>query len=115
MGPMEAINVDAQAQQLLEKARTSSAGRASHKIVGGPKTEMTQTLIALANGTSLDDHESPGEATLLVLEGEVELGTDDESLAAGQGDMVAIPDVRHFLTAMTDSVVLLTAVKLGPR
>ena len=113
MDRMDPINVDAQAQQLLEKARNSSAGRASHMVVGGPRTEMTQTLIALAYRSRLDDHDNPGEATILVLEGEVELGTDDESWTGRQGDMLEIPDARHHLTAQTDAVVLLTAVKLG--
>jgi len=110
---MDPINVDAQAQQLLEKARTARAGRASHMVVGGPLTEMTQTLIALTYRSRLDDHENPGEATILVLEGEVELGTAEESCTAMKGDMVAIPDARHHLTAMTDAVILLTSVKLG--
>ena len=82
-------------------------------VVGGPQSEMTQTLIALAYQSRLDDHENPGEATILVLEGEVELGTDDESWTARKGEMLEIPDTRHNLTARTDAVVLLTAVKLG--
>ncbi|MDQ3156008.1 MAG: hypothetical protein M3Q98_04695 [Actinomycetota bacterium] len=109
---MDPINVDAQAQQLLEKARSSSAGRASHMVVGGPRTEMTQTLIALTYRSRLDDHDNPGEATILVLEGEVELGTSEESWIGRKGDMLEIPDTRHHLTATTDAVVLLTAVKL---
>ena len=110
---MDPINVDTQAQLLLDKARSSSAGRASHMVVGGPRTEMTQTLIALTYLSRLDDHDNPGEATILVLEGEVEVGTDDESCTARKGDMLEIPDARHHLIAKTDAVVLLTAVKLG--
>lgn len=113
MGRMEPINVGVQAQLLLEEARVSSAGRASHMVVGGPQTEMTQTLIALAYRSRLDDHVNPGEATILVLEGEVELGTDEESWTARKGEMLAIPDARHHVTAKTDAVVLLTSVKLG--
>lgn len=110
---MDPINVEAQAQLLLEKARSASAGRASHMVVGGPQTEMTQTLIALTYQTRLADHENPGEATLLVLEGEVELGIEEESWTARKGEIVAIPDARHHLIAKSDAVVLLTSVKLG--
>ncbi|MEO6471455.1 MAG: cupin domain-containing protein [Aeromicrobium sp.] len=110
---MNPTNVSAEAQLLLEKAQGSSAGRAAHMVVGGPQTEMTQTLIALTYQTRLDDHENPGEATILVLEGEVELGTAEESWDAGKGDMLAIPDSRHHLIAKTDAVILLTSVKLG--
>lgn len=113
MGHMDPINVDVQAQQLLERARGSSAGRASHMVVGGPQTEMTQTLIALAYRSRLDDHENPGEATILVLEGEVELGTDEESWTVRKGEILEIPDARHHLSAKTDAIVLLTSVKLG--
>ena len=109
---MNPTNVNAEAELLLDKARGSSAGRAAHMVVGGPQTEMTQTLIALTYQSRLDDHENPGEATLLVLEGEVELGTVNESWTAGKGDILAIPDSRHHLTAKTDAVVMLTSVKL---
>lgn len=71
---------------------------------------LRQTVLALAAGNRLDDHDSPGEATLLVLIGKVELGSAAGAVTAAEGDYLPIPDERHNLQALTDSVVLLTVV-----
>jgi quercetin dioxygenase-like cupin family protein len=65
-------------------------------------------LIALAADRSLAEHESPGEATLQVLQGTVRLAAGAESWEGGAGDFLVIPPMRHDLTALTDAVVLLT-------
>lgn len=111
MGVMDPIKTHAQATDLLEKARTSSAGRAANMVVGGPGTEMTQTLIALAEGSRLDEHENPGEATVFVLSGQVELGSGASTWIGVEGDLLQVPDARHHLLATRNSVVLLTSVK----
>jgi quercetin dioxygenase-like cupin family protein len=108
---MDPFNVHTQATDLLQTARDSSAGRAAYMPVGGPGTEMTQTIIALVGGFRLDEHENPGEATVLVLSGEVELGAGESVWAGSEGDLLAVPDARHHLLAKTDSTVLLTSVK----
>ena len=48
--------------------RTRPLGSA-HTVYGGHQHTLRQTLIALTAGTSLDDHDSPGEATIRVLHG----------------------------------------------
>ena len=58
----------------------------------------------------LDEHENPGEATLYVITGRVELTAGADSWHARTGDLVEIPPVRHGLLAVEDSAVLLTAV-----
>ena len=63
---------------------------------------------ALTAGTVLGEHESPGEATLLVLEGHVTLRAGEEEWEARGGDHVVIPPERHDLAAITDAAVLLT-------
>jgi quercetin dioxygenase-like cupin family protein len=40
---------------------------------------MGQTMIALSSGTTLAEHENPGEATVLVLTGQVRLTAGPES------------------------------------
>jgi len=110
-GGMDPFNVNTQAAELLEMARENSAGRAAYMPVGGPGTEMTQTVIALAGGFRLDEHENPGEATVLVLSGEVELGSGDSVWSGFEGDLLTVPDARHHLLAKTDATVLLTSVK----
>ncbi|WP_244929643.1 cupin domain-containing protein [Nocardioides sp. W7] len=102
-------------QELLETARAASSGRAARTLYGGQEHDLRQTLIALAEGRSLGEHESPGEATLQVLEGSVRLSADAESWTADLGDHLVIPPSRHDLHAATDAVVLLTVATRAPR
>ncbi len=99
----------------LEEARTASSGRAATTIYGGQEHDLRQTVIALAEGRSLGEHESPGEATLQVLHGTVRLEAGDEVWRGEAGDHVVIPPARHDLTAETDAAVLLTVATRGDR
>jgi len=111
---METTSLTALAQDLLEQARFASSGRAAATVYGGHEHDLRQTLIALAAGTTLGEHESPGDATLQVVEGQVVLHADGEACPANAGDHLAIPPMRHDLEAQADSVVLLT-VAVGTR
>ncbi|SHT47187.1 cupin domain-containing protein [Mycobacteroides abscessus subsp. abscessus] len=66
--------------------------------------------MALAARHKLAEHENPGEATLLVLSGLVELATSTARATLSAGEYVVIPQERHELTAIEESVVLLTVV-----
>ena len=59
------------AREQLEAARGASSGRASVTVFGGQEHDLRQTVIALAGGRSLGEHESPGDASLQVLVGTV--------------------------------------------
>lgn len=97
----------------LEKASTASSGRSAHTIHGGHEHVLRQTLIALRSGSGLDEHASPGEATLQVLHGRVTLVAGEQSWDGVTGDLITIPDARHALQAIEDCAVLLTvAVRL---
>lgn len=98
-------------RELRAKAQKAPSGRAAHKLSGGPDSHLTQTVIAMSAGTTLAEHENPGEATLIVLEGAVRLQAGDESWEGRNGDLLPIPDARHSVEALLDSAVLLTAVK----
>ncbi|GAB3146415.1 cupin domain-containing protein [Microbispora hainanensis] len=108
---MEPISLDARARELLDRAATASSGRAADTVYGGHEHALRQTLLALTAGTGLAEHESPGEATLLVLRGHVRLTSGDASWEGRSGDLLTIPDARHALDAVEDSAVLLTVVK----
>jgi len=95
----------------LQRAREDSAGRSAHTVHGGHDTHLRQTVIALLAGRGLDEHESPGEATLQVLSGRVRLDAGGDGADARAGDLLEIPPARHALHAYEDSVVLLTVVK----
>jgi hypothetical protein len=66
------------AGELAARARQSRSGRAAHTVYGRQQHGLRQTLVALAGGHELADHESPQEG------------------------------MRHALAALDDAVVLLT-------
>jgi quercetin dioxygenase-like cupin family protein len=105
---MQATSLTDLADSQLGAARAASSGRSSVTVFGGHEHDLRQTLIALAAGRSLGEHESPGDASLQVLAGTVRLTAGDDVWEGGAGDYVVIPAARHDLHADTDAVVLLT-------
>ena len=97
----------------LDVARQASSGRSAHTVHGGHASTLRQTVIALTGGQQLDEHENPGEATLLVWHGRVRVtAADGDTGEATAGEILTIPDSRHMLEALEDSVLLLTVAKL---
>lgn len=92
----------------LAVARDQPSGRHSVTLAGGREHDLRQTVIALTAGNSLHDHDSPGEATLIVLRGDVVFTTADDEKPLGEGDYMVIPAERHGLRAETDAAILLT-------
>lgn len=111
---MESTSLTDVAAEQLAAARQAHSGRASHTIHGGHTLELRQTVVALASGHELGEHESPGEATLQVLQGHVQLISGDDTWDGSSSDFVTIPPRRHSLRALEDSVVVLTVVKNVP-
>lgn len=107
-GDMESTSLTQLVDTQLETARSAPAGRSATTVHGGREHDLRQTLIALAGGRSLGEHESPGEATLQVLRGQVKLHTGNETWEGNVGDYLLIPPERHDLEAVTDAAVLLT-------
>ena len=105
---MEAISLTDLGDEQLDKARGASSGRAAVTVHGGHEHDLRQTLIALADGRSLGEHDAPGEATLQVTVGRVRLTAGEDIWEGSAGDHVVIPPHRHDLAALTDAVVLLT-------
>jgi quercetin dioxygenase-like cupin family protein len=104
------LSLDATAREQLAAAHRTDAKRAASTVVGGHEHAMRQTVVALLAGASLSEHENPGEASLYVITGRVELVAGDDHWSARAGDLVEIPPARHTLQALEDSAVLLTAV-----
>ena len=107
---MDVTSLEAVAREQLLLAATASSGRSAKTVYGGHERMLRQTLIALAAGTSLSEHESPGDATIQVLHGRVRLVAGVDSWDGREGDLMVIPPRRHALDAVEDTVVLLTAV-----
>lgn len=107
---MRKFSIEAIARQQLAAAHRSPASRAAETVVGGHEQALRQTIMALLAGTTLAEHDNPGEATLYVISGRITLATDSDSWQARTGDMLVIPPARHSVRAEEDSTLLLTAI-----
>jgi quercetin dioxygenase-like cupin family protein len=107
---MQKLSLTALAREQLGAAGRSTSCRSAATVFGGHEHELRQTVIALLQDARLDEHGNPGEATVLVLSGRVELSAGHDVWQARTGDLLLIPSARHSLRALEDSTVLLTAV-----
>jgi quercetin dioxygenase-like cupin family protein len=106
-------SLTALAREQLKIARQAASGRSADTVYGGHEHVLRQTVIALAAGRGLAEHENPGEATVHVLHGRVRLDGDGHSWEGSPGDLLIVPTARHSLEALEDSVVLLTVAMTG--
>ena len=108
---MNKLSLDAIAREQLERAKDASSGRSSSTVFGGHEQVLRQTVVALREGSSLTEHNSPGEATIIVLSGRVRLSAGSTSWEGRKGDLLVIPPERHALEALKDTVIVLTTAK----
>jgi quercetin dioxygenase-like cupin family protein len=108
---MEKFSLEAIAREQAKRAAAASSGRSAETVYGGHEHALRQTVLALTAGSSLDEHESPGEATVQVLRGRVRLTAGKVAWEGRAGDLLVVPEVRHTLQAVEDSAVLLTVSK----
>jgi hypothetical protein len=96
----------------LALARAAENGRSAEMLLRDGV--LRQTIIALVAGVELAEHNSPDAASLQVLVGRVQVtGFDAPVLAAG--DLAVLTHDRHAVSAMEDSVFLLTTVTGVPQ
>lgn len=105
---MDALTLTELAEELIAKARASSAQRSGHTIHGGRDHHLRQTVVGIAAGGELAEHESPDEATLQVISGRVTITAGEDTWEGGPGAYVVIPPMRHRLDALEDSAIMLT-------
>ncbi|MDT5013415.1 MAG: hypothetical protein QOH57_5032 [Mycobacterium sp.] len=105
---MEVVSMTAVADEQLALARQTSSGRAAHTLFGGSGHFLRQTVIALVSGRETSVHRSPGEATILLLQGEIKVTAGDDTWQGAAGDFLVIPQGTHSVVALEDSVMLLS-------
>ena len=108
---MEKSSLTALARELMVSARSKSSGRSARTVYGGHERVLRQTVVALTQGSSLDEHDNPGEATVQVLTGRLVLKAGDVSWEGSPGDHLVVPRVRHSVDALEDCAFLLTVAK----
>lgn len=101
--PDQPVDLHALGRQLLEEARDSGGSSAVTLNPGGPGTH--QTMVALTAETALDPEHWNGPATVLVLDGEVNLGTDGTAVTTGC--WASLPDAHSAVVATEDTCLLL--------
>lgn len=108
---MEKSSLTALARELLAAAQSKSSGRTARTVYGGHEKVLRQTMVALTAGSSLDDHDNPGEATLHVITGKLVLHAGDVSWEGSPGDLLVVPQARHRVDALDDTTFVLTVAK----
>ena len=108
---MEKFSLDSIVREQAKRAAAAPAGRSAETVYGGHEHALRQTVLAMMAGTSLAEHENPGEATVQVLRGRIRLTAGDTSWEGRTGDLLIVPAARHALQAVEDSAILLTVSK----
>lgn len=108
---MQKLSLDALAREHGKRAAQASAHRSSETVYGGHEHGLRQTLVALSAGSSMQEHENPGEATVYVLDGRVRMVAGSDNWEGRRGDLLIVPPSRHSLEALEDSALLLTVAK----
>jgi quercetin dioxygenase-like cupin family protein len=105
---MDVASINTLAADQLARATTAGSGRSSVTVYGRSGAKLRQTLMALAAGQAMGEHKSPGDASVLCLQGRVLLRAGELQAELGPGDLVAVPPQRHDIQALEPSVLLLT-------
>jgi len=95
----------------LRICQDAPSGRSSATLLGGHDHALRQTVIALLGGQVMGIHNSPVEATLLLLTGSADVTTADEGFEVFPGDLLVLPAAPHTITARDDVTALLTVSK----
>lgn len=102
-----AVSLESASARRLDAARSDEHGRSAELLVHDGA--LRQTVLALAAGAELAEHNSPHAASLQVLSGSVHV-TGMEPAVVRAGELVALTHERHAVRAEQDAVFLLTTV-----
>ena len=105
---MDVVSINSLSESQLAVAASADSGRGSVTVYGRRGARLRQTIVAMSAGRVLAEHKSPGDASLLCLQGRVLLRAGDSHVELTTGELVAVPPQRHEVEAVETSVLLLT-------
>ncbi len=105
---MDVVSINSLSESQLAVAATADSGRGSVTVYGRTGARLRQTVVALAAGRVMAEHKSPGDASLLCLQGRVLVRAGESQVELTAGELVAVPPQRHEVEAAEPSVLLLT-------
>jgi len=95
----------------VAEARKAPNGRHAEVLVhDGP---LRQSVIALGQGVTLAEHNSPPAASIYVIRGRLRI-TGDEPVEIAPGQIETLTHQRHAVESLDDTVFLLTTVTSVP-
>lgn len=110
---MNKLSLQAKARELSARAAHSTSGRAADTLFGGHEKRLRQTVVVLRAGREMAEHDSPGEATLMVISGRLRLVAGETVWAGREWDYLVIPNAPHRVEAVTDTAFVLTVAMRG--
>ena len=110
--PYRVVDLHAEGERLLAKARTGDQGRAVRAVVRQPGQNLI--VLGLPAGGGLPEHDAPGPASLMCLSGRVVLSAEGASWTLPAGTAHAIPPARHDVRAEVDSICVLVVSLPSP-
>ncbi len=98
-------------EQITLAGQGDTSGRSAKTLHGGRDKALRQTLVVMLAGHRMDEHVSPGEATVLVLAGALKVHTAERQIELGEGDFLVVPPDRHCVDALEDTAFIFTVIK----
>ncbi len=106
-GKVLAFLLPVEEDDLQERARSSTNGRAARTLV--KEGTFRITLVALTAETALPSHHVAGPVSIQTLRGLLQVTLDGEELNVPQGGLLVLDaGVSHTAKAVDDSVVMIT-------
>lgn len=94
------------AESLIADLPNHHSGRTAKTVMSG--AVMRAVVVALAQGSQMNEHDAPNGATLQVLAGKVTLKAGEREREVHPGQLIVVPHQRHSVQAHADSAFLLT-------
>lgn len=106
---LEIVDFTAEQQRLKQEAHNAPAKRAGSTLYRGDG--LRQTMVAIEAGAEMTEHDSPAEAFIHVLEGQVTIHGKSRQWQISEGNLLSVPPERHSVTADQNSVFTLTVLR----